>query len=56
MLFRPSEKAKERVAELLHREKTTGLDSEETTELEQCMQLEHFMRLAKARARQFLDN
>jgi uncharacterized protein YaaR (DUF327 family) len=48
--FRPSEKAKERVADLLHREKTTGLDLEETAELE------HLMRLAKARARQYLGN
>ena len=54
--FRPSEKAKERVADLLHREKTTGLDLEETAELEHYMQLEHLMRLAKARARQYLGN
>jgi hypothetical protein len=54
--FRPSEKAKERVAELIYREKTTGLSSEETAELEHYMQLEHLMRLAKARAREYLTH
>lgn len=31
--FQPSEEAKGRVADLIHREKTTGLSPEETTEL-----------------------
>lgn len=52
--FSPSEEAKERVANLIHREKTTGLTSEETAELDHCMQLEHLMRLAKSRARHYL--
>jgi len=54
--FRPSEAAKVRVAELIHREKTVGLSPEETAELDHYMQLEHLMRLAKARARRHLAN
>jgi hypothetical protein len=51
VMFQPSEAAKARVADLIHRGKTTGLSSEETAELNHYMQLEHVMRLAKARAR-----
>jgi hypothetical protein len=54
--FQPSEAAKARVAELIHREKTTGLSLEETNELSHYMQLEHIMRLAKARARLHLTD
>ena len=54
--FRPSDAVKERVADLIHREKTTGLSDDETAELNQYMQLEHIMRLAKARARQHLTD
>ncbi|MCB9147565.1 MAG: hypothetical protein H6641_02305 [Caldilineaceae bacterium] len=54
--FRPSERAKARVEELIHREKTSGLSIEETDELNHYMQLEHIMRLAKARARQYLSS
>jgi hypothetical protein len=52
--FQPSEAAKVRVADLIHREKTTGLSPEETAELDHYLQLEHVMRLAKARARAYL--
>ena len=52
--FRPSAEAKARVAELIHREKTRGLSAEETAELHHYLQLEHLMRLAKARARAHL--
>ena len=48
--FHPSEAAKERVAELIQRHKMVGLSPEETSELEHYLQLEHIMRLAKARA------
>jgi len=48
--FRPSETTKARVEDLIGREKTTGLSSDETAELNQYLQLEHLMRLAKARA------
>ena len=54
--FCPSEDAKERIAELIHREKTTGLSPEETSELAHYLQLEHLMRLAKSRARHYLKN
>lgn len=50
--FQPSESARQRVADLIAREKTTGLSVEETSELEHYLQIEHLMRLARARARQ----
>ena len=52
--FRPSEAAHARVSDLLAREKANGLNAEEKSELDHCVQLEHLMRLAKVRARQFL--
>jgi O-succinylbenzoate synthase len=52
--FRPSEATRERVADLLRREKTEGISAEETSELEHYLQLEHLMRLAKARAKRHL--
>ncbi len=48
--FRPSETARQRVSDLIHREKTSGLSPEEVSELNTYMQLEHIMRLAKAKA------
>ena len=50
--FQPSQKAKERVAELIRRQKTDKLTSDEDDELRQYMYVEHIVRLAKARARQ----
>ena len=50
--YEASQQVKDRVADLIHREKTGQLSSEETSELNHFMQLEHIMRLAKARARQ----
>ena len=52
--FKPSETAQARVSDLLAREKNEGLSAEEKSELDHYVQLEHVMRLAKARARQFL--
>lgn len=52
--FRPSEETKTRVADLIHRQKTASLSADETAELNQYLQIEHLMRLAKARARQLL--
>ena len=52
--FRPSDESKEEVADLLHKEKTVGLSPEETANLNTYLQLEHIMRLAKARAHQYL--
>ena len=52
--YQPSEAAKARAADLIHQEKTTGLTPAEKSELELCLQLEHIIRLAKARAQQFV--
>jgi hypothetical protein len=54
--FRPSEEAKARVADLIFREKTEGLSAEEKSELDHYLQIEHLMRLAKARAHRYLAN
>lgn len=54
--FQPSEAVRERVADLIHREKSTGISPDEKTELDHYLQLEHLMRLAKARARQYVAN
>jgi hypothetical protein len=54
--FQPSEEARQRVTELIAREKLATLSVEETTELEHYLELEHLMRLAKARARRHLTN
>ncbi|HEY3899102.1 MAG TPA: hypothetical protein VGM54_10840 [Chthoniobacter sp.] len=53
--FQPSQETRERVLELVRKEKTTGLLPEETVELDDYLKLEHLMRMAKARARQQLD-
>jgi len=52
--FRPSDETKLRGADLIRRQKTTSLSSDETAELNQYLQIEHLMRLAKPRARQRL--
>jgi len=52
--FLPSPEAQRRVAELIEREKEEGLSPEETAELDHFMELEHILRLAKAKARQIL--
>lgn len=52
--FRPSEAARARVADLVAREKSTALTADEKSELENYLQLEHIMRLAKARAQLYL--
>jgi hypothetical protein len=49
--FEPSQATKDRVADLIHKEKTAGLTADEAAELDHFMQLEHLMRLARARAR-----
>lgn len=54
--FRPSEAAQQRLEDLLTREKDAALSAEEKFELDHYLQLEHLMRLAKARARDFLPN
>lgn len=54
--FHPSESVKERVADLISREKTEGLSEDEQSELDMYMQLEYIMRLAKARARKYITH
>ena len=54
--FRPSEATSTHVADLIHRQKTSGLSPDETAELNHHLQIEHLMRLAKARARQHVAN
>jgi hypothetical protein len=49
--FEASQQTKDYVADLIHKEKTAGLSAEESAELNSYLQLEHLMRLAKARAR-----
>ena len=50
--FRPSDSVQQRVAELVERSKDGSISSEEQSELEDYLQLEHIMIMAKARARQ----
>ncbi len=54
--FRPSEEARKRVWDLVAREKESELSPEEAAELEHYSQLEHIMRLAKARAKRYLHS
>jgi len=54
--FRPSNAAQERLEDLLSRENEGLLSAEEKFELDHYLQLEHLIRLAKARARDFLPN
>ena len=53
--FQPSTEAQRRVEELISREKETGLPSDERAELEHFLELEHILRMVKARARQILS-
>jgi len=53
--FEPSDLAKDRVNDLIYKEKTSALSYDEKSELDHYMQLEHLMRLAKARARKYLN-
>jgi hypothetical protein len=50
--FRPSVSAQQRVAELVERSKDGSISAEEQSELEDYLQLEHIMIMAKVRARQ----
>lgn len=52
--FQPSLAATERVRYLVEQEKSDSLSLEEKSELDHYIQLEHIMRLAKARARHHL--
>ena len=52
--FKPSKQAKQRVWDLIETQKAERLKPEEEAELEDYIELEHLMRLAKARARKLL--
>ncbi len=52
--FKPSEPARQRVWELIERQKASPLPAEDKSELDHYLEIEHLMRLAKARARQLL--
>ena len=54
--FQPSDESKDRVADLISREKTEGLPHDEKSELDHYMITEHLMRLAKARALAYVLN
>jgi hypothetical protein len=54
--FRPSEDVRNRVADLIERERAGDVSSAEKSELDHYLQLEHLMRLAKARAHDYLVN
>jgi hypothetical protein len=53
--FHPSLEAERRVADLIEREKTDCLSPEEKAELDHFLELEHILRMAKARARQIIS-
>jgi len=48
--YQASESTRQRVADLIAREKAGEISDDERSELDRYMQLEHVMRLAKARA------
>ena len=52
--FKPSEGARQKVWELIERQKSAPLPADEKAELDHYLEVEHLMRLAKARARQLL--
>ena len=53
LAFQPSEETRQRVSDLIEREKNDGLSAEEKRELDYYLQLEHLMRMAKIYARQY---
>ena len=52
--FKPSAEAQKRVTTLLNRQQEEALSADEQAELDHFMDLEHILRMAKARARQIL--
>ena len=51
--FHPSDSVQQRVTELIERSKDGSISTEEQSELDDYLQLEHIMIMAKARARQY---
>ena len=54
--FHPSAEAQKRVSELIEREGESQLTLEEAAELAHFLELEHILRMAKAKARLILAN
>jgi hypothetical protein len=54
--FQFSEATKERIEDLVERAKLADLSPSEKTELEQFLVVEHLIRLAKAKAHQYLQS
>ena len=53
--FHPSPEAQKRIADLLERDREQCLSPDERAELDHFMELEHILRMAKAKARQILS-
>ncbi|MEH2123209.1 hypothetical protein [Nostoc sp.] len=53
--FKLSDAAKDRLEDLVYRAKTEGLTGSDQRELDHFLTLEHIMRLAKARANQYIN-
>ena len=53
--FHPSSEAQQRVCSLIEQEEENGLSPEEKAELDHFIELEHILRMAKAKARQILS-
>ncbi|MCE7041138.1 hypothetical protein [Dyadobacter sp. CY312] len=54
LMFKPSNESSLRVRELIQKEKIDKLNDDERSELESYFQLEHLMRLTKARAHSYV--
>lgn len=54
--FQVSETVKERVADLIFREKNNNISPDEKSELDHYLMIEHILRLAKARAYEFIED
>ena len=53
--FQPSPEAQRRIADLLERDREQYLSPDEKAELDHFMELEHILRMAKAKARKILS-
>jgi hypothetical protein len=53
--YRPSEDAQQRVSVLIDRERQGRLSSEDKAELDHFLELEHILRMAKAKAQMILQ-
>lgn len=56
LAFRPSDETKQRVSDLIDREKNERISAEEKSELDYYMHLENLMRMAKIFARKYASS